>query len=267
MIQPIIAKREVTRHILRTFDIHMSKKLGQNFLIDEGIVQGIVAAADIQEGETVLEVGPGIGTLTQGLAEAKANVVAVELDSRLPEVLAKTLEGYENVRIVHGDILKVNIREIIKSESFKVVANLPYYITTPIIMALLEQHLPVKKLVTMVQKEVAERMVAKPGTKDYGALSVAVQYYTEPKIILDVPPKSFIPSPAVDSVVICCDVREKPAVDVVNEKMFFRTVKAGFSQRRKTLNNALEVAGIDGNRRGETLSLEEFAAIANAIKG
>ncbi|WP_177503594.1 16S rRNA (adenine(1518)-N(6)/adenine(1519)-N(6))-dimethyltransferase RsmA [Anaerosinus sp.] len=281
MIQPIIAKREVTRHILRTFDIHMSKKLGQNFLIDEGIVQGIVAAADIQEGETVLEVGPGIGTLTQGLAEAKANVVAVELDSRLPEVLAKTLEGYENVRIVHGDILKINIREIIKSESFKVVANLPYYITTPIIMALLEQHLPVKKLVTMVQKEVAERMVAKPGTKDYGALSVAVQYYTEPKIILDVPPKSFIPSPAVDSVVICCDVREKPAVDVVNEKMFFRTVKAGFSQRRKTLNNALktmglgvevvknalEVAGIDGNRRGETLSLEEFAAIANAIKG
>ena len=281
MIQPIIAKREVTRHILRTFDIHMSKKLGQNFLIDEGIVQGIVAAADNQEGETVLEVGPGIGTLTQGLAEAKANVVAVELDSRLPEVLAKTLEGYENVRIVHGDILKVNIREIIKSESFKVVANLPYYITTPIIMALLEQHLPVKKLVTMVQKEVAERMVAKPGTKDYGALSVAVQYYTEPKIILDVPPKSFIPSPAVDSVVICCDVREKPAVDVVNEKMFFRTVKAGFSQRRKTLNNALktmglgvevvknalEVAGIDGNRRGETLSLEEFAAIANAIKG
>ncbi|WIW70925.1 16S rRNA (adenine(1518)-N(6)/adenine(1519)-N(6))-dimethyltransferase RsmA [Anaerosinus gibii] len=281
MIQPIIAKREVTRHILKTFDIHMSRKLGQNFLIDEGIVQGIVAAADIQEGETVLEVGPGIGTLTQGLAEAKANVVAVELDSRLPDVLAKTLEGYENVRIVHGDILKVNIREIVKSESFKVVANLPYYITTPIIMALLEQHLPVKKLVTMVQKEVAERMVAKPGTKDYGALSVAVQYYTEPKIILDVPPKSFIPSPAVDSVVICCDVREKPAVDVVNEKMFFRTVKAGFSQRRKTLNNALktmglgvevvknalEVSGIDGNRRGETLSLEEFAAIANAIKG
>lgn len=281
MIQPIIAKREVTRHILKTFDIHMSRKLGQNFLIDEGIVQGIVAAADIQEGETVLEVGPGIGTLTQGLAEAKANVVAVELDSRLPDVLAKTLEGYENVRIVHGDILKVNIREIVKNESFKVVANLPYYITTPIIMALLEQHLPVKKLVTMVQKEVAERMVAKPGTKDYGALSVAVQYYTEPKIILDVPPKSFIPSPAVDSVVICCDVREKPAVDVVNEKMFFRTVKAGFSQRRKTLNNALktmglgvevvknalEVSGIDGNRRGETLSLEEFASIANAIKG
>ena len=281
MIQPIIAKREVTRHILKTFDIHMSRKLGQNFLIDEGIVQGIVAAADIQEGETVLEVGPGIGTLTQGLAEAKANVVAVELDSRLPDVLAKTLEGYENVRIVHGDILKVNIREIVKSESFKVVANLPYYITTPIIMALLEQHLPVKKLVTMVQKEVAGRMVAKPGTKDYGALSVAVQYYTEPKIILDVPPKSFIPSPAVDSVVICCDVREKPAVDVVNEKMFFRTVKAGFSQRRKTLNNALktmglgvevvknalEVSGIDGNRRGETLSLEEFASIANAIKG
>ena len=142
MIQPIIAKREVTRHILKTFDIHMSKKLGQNFLIEEGIVQGIVAAADIQAGETVLEVGPGIGTLTQGLAEAKANVIAVELDNRLPEVLAKTLAGYESVRIVHGDILKVNIREIVASETFKVVANLPYYITTPIIMALLAQRLP-----------------------------------------------------------------------------------------------------------------------------
>ena len=280
MIQPIIAKREVTRHILKTFDIHMSKKLGQNFLIDEGIVQGIVAAADIQAGETVLEVGPGIGTLTQGLAEAKANVIAVELDNRLPEVLAKTLAGYENVRIVHGDILKVNIREIVASETFKVVANLPYYITTPIIMALLEQRLPVTKLVTMVQKEVAQRMVATPGTKDYGALSVAVQYYTEPRIVLEVPPQSFIPAPAVDSVVICCDVRQTPAVDVANEKLFFRTDKAGFSQRRKTLNNtlktmgvgaevvkaALEAAGIDGVRRAETLSLQEFAAIANAIK-
>ena len=280
MIQPIIAKREVTRHILKTFDIHMSKKLGQNFLIEEGIVQGIVAAADIQAGETVLEVGPGIGTLTQGLAEAKANVIAVELDNRLPEVLAKTLAGYESVRIVHGDILKVNIREIVASETFKVVANLPYYITTPIIMALLEQRLPVTKLVTMVQKEVAQRMVATPGTKDYGALSVAVQYYTAPRIVLEVPPQSFIPAPAVDSVVICCDVRQTPAVDVANEKLFFRTVKAGFSQRRKTLNNtlktmgvgaevvkaALEAAGIDGVRRAETLSLQEFAAIANAIK-
>ena len=279
MIQPIIANKEVTRHILKTFNIHMSKKLGQNFLIDEGIVNEIVHAADIQEGDLVLEVGPGIGTLTQGLAEAKAKVVAVELDNRLPEVLAKTLEGYGNVEIVHGDILKVNIPEITGGNKFKVVANLPYYITTPIIMALLEQRLPVTRLVTMVQKEVAERMVAKPGKKDYGALSVAVQYYTSPQIVADVPPKSFIPAPEVDSVVIRCDVREKPAVEVLNEKMFFRVVKAAFSQRRKTLNNALKNTGvsveiiqsvlaekqIDGTRRGETLSLDEFAQIADGL--
>lgn len=279
MIQPIIANKEVTRHILKTFNIHMSKKLGQNFLIDEGIVNEIVHAADIQEGDLVLEVGPGIGTLTQGLAEAKAKVVAVELDNRLPEVLAKTLEGYGNVEIVHGDILKVNIPEITGGNKFKVVANLPYYITTPIIMALLEQRLPVTRLVTMVQKEVAERMVAKPGKKDYGALSVAVQYYTSPQIVAAVPPKSFIPAPEVDSVVIRCDVREKPAVEVLNEKMFFRVVKAAFSQRRKTLNNALKNTGvsveiiqsvlaekqIDGTRRGETLSLDEFAQIADGL--
>lgn len=280
MIQPTIAKREVTKYILKTFDIHMSKKLGQNFLIDEGIVQEIVHAADIQEGETILEVGPGIGTLTQGLAEAKANVVAVELDNRLPEVLAKTLEGYDNVRIVHGDILKVNIPEIVEGKNFKVVANLPYYITTPIIMALLEQKLPVTKIVTMIQKEVADRMVAKPGKKDYGALSVAVQYYTTPEIVANVPPKSFIPAPAVDSVVIRCDVRPEPAVRVISEKMFFRVVKAAFSQRRKTLSNslktmgiavevikkAIEDANIDGTRRGETLTLEEFATIADNIE-
>lgn len=279
MIQPNIANRDVTKHILKTFNIHMSKKLGQNFLIDPEIVRDIVEAADITPGETVLEIGPGIGTLTQGLAEAKANVVAVELDNRLPEVLAKTLAGYDNVRIVHGDILKVNIPEIVASETFKVVANLPYYITTPIIMALLERRLPVTKLVTMVQKEVADRMVAQPGKKDYGALSVAVQYYTEPEIVADVPPKSFIPAPAVDSVVICCDVRKEPAVVVKSEKMFFRVVKAAFSQRRKTLSNALKTsglpvdqlqaaiiaAGIDGGRRGETLSLQEFADIANQL--
>lgn len=280
MIQPTIAKREVTKYILKTFDIHMSKKLGQNFLIDEGIVKEIVHAADIQEGEIILEVGPGIGTLTQGLAEAKANVVAVELDNRLPEVLAKTLEGYDNVRIVHGDILKVNIPEIVEGKNFKVVANLPYYITTPIIMALLEQKLPVTKIVTMIQKEVADRMVAKPGKKDYGALSVAVQYYTTPEIVAHVPPKSFIPAPAVDSVVIRCDVRPEPAVKVISEKMFFRVVKAAFSQRRKTLSNSLKTMGIaaevikkaiedadiDGTRRGETLTLQEFACIADNIE-
>jgi 16S rRNA (adenine1518-N6/adenine1519-N6)-dimethyltransferase len=279
-MQPTIAKRDVTKHILKTFNIHMSKKLGQNFLIDENIVNGIVRAADIQQGETVLEIGPGIGTLTQGLAEAGANVVAVELDSRLIEVLAKTLEGYENIRIVHGDILKVNIAAEVDAPRFKVVANLPYYITTPIIMGLLEQRLPVDSLVTMIQKEVAERMVASPGGKEYGALSVAVQYFTKPEIMFAVPPSSFIPSPAVESAVIRCVVRDKPAVDVADERLFFRVVKAAFSQRRKTLNNAMKTMGvageviqqalaaaqIDGTRRGETLSLVEFAAIANAMQ-
>lgn len=279
MIQPTIAKREVTKHILKTFDIRASKRLGQNFLIDEGIVGEIVAAADIQEGETVLEIGPGIGTLTQALAEAKAKVIAVEIDKRLPEILAKTLAGYTNVQIVHGDILKVNIKEIVEGNTFKVVANLPYYITTPIIMALLEQRLPVTKIVTMVQKEVADRMVAKPGKKDYGSLSVAVQYYTSPEIVVAVPPQSFLPAPAVDSVVICCTVRQTPPVEVISEKMFFRVVKGAFSQRRKTLQNALKTmgipgevvqaalmeAGIDGTRRGETLALAEFAKIADGI--
>ena len=279
MIQPTIASREVTRYILKTFNIHMSKKLGQNFLIDADIVRGIVDAADIRPGERVLEIGPGIGTLTQGLAEAGAEVTAVELDKKLPAVLAKTLEGYENVRIVQGDILKVNIPEIMGSEPFKVAANLPYYITTPIIMTLLERRLPISRLVTMVQKEVADRMVAEPGTKAYGALSVAVQYYTQPHVELDVPPRSFIPAPEVDSVVIVCDVREKPPVTVADEKLFFRVVRAAFGQRRKTLRNALKgagfdkelirtalpAAGIDGTRRGETLSLMEFAAIATAF--
>ena len=279
MIQPTIASREVTRYILKTFNIHMSRKLGQNFLIDADIVRGIVDAADIRPGERVLEIGPGIGTLTQGLAEAGAEVTAVELDKKLPAVLAKTLEGYENVRIVQGDIIKVNIPDIMGSESFKVAANLPYYITTPIIMTLLERRLPISRLVTMVQKEVADRMVAEPGTKAYGALSVAVQYYTQPHVELDVPPRSFIPAPEVDSVVIVCDVREKPPVTVADEKLFFRVVRAAFGQRRKTLSNALKgagfdkelirtalpAAGIDGTRRGETLSLMEFAAIATAF--
>lgn len=278
-IQPKIASREVTTHILKAFGLRMSKKLGQNFLIDAGIVQGIVDAAEIEEGDRVLEIGPGIGTLTQGLAEAGADVTAVELDKKLPAVLAETLKGYDNVRIVPGDILKVNIPEIMGDAPFKVAANLPYYITTPILMALLERHLPITHMVTMVQKEVALRMVAKPGGKDYGALSVAVQYYTEPEIVLDVPPRSFIPAPEVDSVVIACKVRETPAVAVADEKMFFRVVKAAFGQRRKTLANALkggglpkeqvrdamERAGIDPTRRGETLTLEEFGKLADAF--
>lgn len=277
ILQPKIASRSVTNHILKAFGLRMSKKLGQNFLIDASIVQGIVDAAEIQPGERVLEIGPGIGTLTQGLAEAGAEVTAVELDKKLPAVLAETLKAYDNVTIVPGDILKVNIPEIMGEGPFKVAANLPYYITTPILMALLERHLPITRMVTMVQKEVAERMIAKPGSRTYGALSVAVQYYTEPEIVLDVPPRSFVPAPEVDSVVIACKVRETPAVDVMDEKMFFRVVKAAFGQRRKTLSNALkggglpkeqvrdamEAAGIDPTRRGETLSLDEFAKLAD----
>lgn len=279
IIQPRIASREVTQHILKAFGLHAAKSLGQNFLIDAGVVSGIVSAAQVAPGERVLEIGPGIGTLTQGLAEAGAQVTAVELDKKLPAVLAETLKAYDNVHIVPGDILKTDIHALMGEEPFKVVANLPYYITTPIIMAILEQHLPVSMLVTMVQKEVAERMTAKPGSKIYGALSVAVQYYTEPVIVLEVPPRSFLPAPEVDSVVIACRVREKPAVAVQDEKLFFRVVKAAFGQRRKTLANALRGGGfpkekvrdamakaaLDPTRRGETLSLPEFATLADAF--
>ena len=278
MIESIIASPEVVHYICKRFDIKMSKKLGQNFLIKRGIVDEIVKAADLQEGEPVLEIGPGIGTLTQGLAQSGAHVTAIELDTRLLEVLDTTLAQYSNVTIVHGDVLKLDVPSIMHHEPFKVVANLPYYITTPIIMSLLESRLPIERLVVMVQKEVALRMVAKPGTKDYGALSVAVQYYTEPDIVLDVPPKSFLPAPAVTSSVIRCVLRDQPPVDVVDEKLFFRVVKAGFAQRRKTFANTMKTTGlskdrieellakanIDGQRRGETFTLQEFADVANA---
>ena len=279
MDKPIIASPQVTQHILNRFKLRADKKLGQNFLIDENVVHQIVAAAELSEADTVLEVGPGIGTLTQGLAESKARVVAVELDTRLLPVLATTLNGYDNVRVVHGDILKVNIMEEVGAPSFKVCANLPYYITTPIIFALLEKRLPMERLVAMVQKEVAERMAAQPGGKEYGALSVAIQYYTEPKIAFIVPPTSFIPAPAVESAVIVCKRRVKPPVDVCDEGLFFRVVKAAFSLRRKMLSNSLknmgikseqvakwlELAGVDGKRRAETLSLEDFAKLTNSF--
>ena len=285
MLESVIASPEVVHYICKRFDIKMSKKLGQNFLIKRGIVDEIVHAAELTPGEPVLEVGPGIGTLTQGLAQSGADVTAIELDRRLLEVLDTTLASYDNVRIVHGDVLKLDVPTIMNHKPFKVVANLPYYITTPIIMSLLESKLPIERLVVMVQKEVALRMVAKPGTKDYGALSVAVQYYTEPDIVLDVPPKSFLPAPAVTSSVIRCVLRDKPPVDVIDEKLFFRVVKAGFAQRRKTFSNTMKTTGlskdrieellakanIDGQRRGETFTLQEFADVANAwaslIKG
>ena len=278
MLESVIASPEVVHYICKRFDIKMSKKLGQNFLIKRGIVDEIVHAAELTPGEPVLEVGPGIGTLTQGLAQSGADVTAIELDRRLLEVLDTILASYDNVRIVHGDVLKLDVATIMNHKPFKVVANLPYYITTPIIMSLLESKLPIERLVVMVQKEVALRMVAKPGTKDYGALSVAVQYYTEPDIVLDVPPKSFLPAPAVTSSVIRCVLRDKPPVDVIDEKLFFRVVKAGFAQRRKTFSNTMKTTGlsrdrieellvkanIDGQRRGETFTLQEFADVANA---
>lgn len=279
MNNPIIASPQVTNHILHRFKLRADKKLGQNFLIDENIVRNIVEAAQLSPEDTVLEVGPGIGTLTQGLAESGASVVAVELDKRLLPVLDTTLAGYDNVRIVNGDILQVDIMSIVGAKKFKVCANLPYYITTPIIFALLEKRLPMECLVAMVQKEVAERMAAKPGGKDYGALSVAIQYYTEPEIAFLVPPSSFIPAPAVDSAVIVCRRRQEPPVKVCDEELFFRVVKAAFSLRRKMLSNSLKsmgitseqctkwlsLAGIDSKRRAETLSLDEFAALTNSF--
>ncbi len=278
MIESVIASPQVVQYVCKRFGIHMSKKLGQNFLIRRDVVDAIVEAAALDENDPVLEIGPGIGTLTQGLAESGAAVTAIELDKRLIHVLEVTLANYENIQIVQGDVLRLPILDIMGQRPFKVVANLPYYITTPIIMSLLESRLPIETLVVMVQREVAERMVATPGSKAYGALSVAVQYYTEPEIVLTVPPKAFMPAPAVTSSVIRCPVRKEPPVRVESEKLFFRVVKAAFAQRRKVFANTMRTTGlskdqiasllalssIDGTRRGETFTLDEFASIANA---
>ena len=275
MLHPKIANLSATRHILKTFNLRASKRLGQNFLIDSAVVDGIVDAAEIAEGDNVLEIGPGIGTLTQGLLEAGANVTAVELDKKLPAVLAQTLEGYENFKLVQGDILKVDIEELMP-QNFKVVANLPYYITTQILLTLMERKLPLTKIVTMVQKEVAERMIAAPCSKAYGAMTVAVQFRADVRIAFDVPPESFMPRPEVTSSVVVCDIRESPFK--VDETFFTKVVRAAFGQRRKTLLNslvgagfqrdavakALETAKIEPARRAETLTLEEFAKLAGS---
>lgn len=273
-----LSSPDVVRYVVNRFGLRMNKKLGQNFLIRRAVVDDIADAADLHEGEPVLEIGPGIGTLTQALAETGADVTAVELDDHLLPVLDKTLEHYDNVRIVHGDIMRIDIPEVMHHRPFKVCANLPYYITTPIIMKLLEQKLPIEKIVVMVQKEVAERMTAVPGHKIYGALSVAVQYYTQPEMLFEISSRSFMPAPEVTSAVVAMDVRNEPPVQVKEEKRFFTVVKTAFSQRRKTFANTLKSAGlskeqiadilarsqIDGSRRGETMSLEEFARVADA---
>ena len=274
MLHPLIADPSATRHVLKKFHLRAVKGLGQNFLIDAQIVRQIVEAAEISAGDEVLEIGPGIGTLTQGLLEAGAKVTAVELDKKLPAVLKETLAGYENFRLVEGDILRLNLAELMP-RPFKVAANLPYYITTQILLTLLEKNLPVTKIVTMVQREVAQRMTATPGSKIYGALSVAVQLRSEASIAFEVEPKSFLPPPEVTSAVVVCNVR-KPPLAIADEEFFVRVVRAAFAQRRKTLANSLAAAGfnrekisasgIDGNRRAETLTLEEFARLSNFLR-
>ncbi len=274
-----------TIEVIQKNDFSFKKSFGQNFLVDSHVLDKIIDAADITGEDFVLEVGPGIGTLTEALAEKAWRVVAVEIDQRLIPILTENLSEYKNVEIVNGDILKVDIKEILREKAeghpVKVVANLPYYITTPIIMELLEQHLAVSSITVMIQKEVAERMQAGPGTKDYGALSLAVQYYSKPYYAANVPPNSFIPRPKVGSAVIRLDVYESSPVSVKDEKLLFRVIKAAFGQRRKMLANALssdagitkeqaaaaiEKAGFALTVRGEELSLSEFAHLSDELK-
>jgi 16S rRNA (adenine1518-N6/adenine1519-N6)-dimethyltransferase len=282
-----IATPKATKELLARHGFSFKKSLGQNFLIDTNILTKIVQAAHLDKQTGALEIGPGIGALTQMLAEHAGKVVAFEIDGRLMPLLAETVGPYEHVQIIHQDVLKADLQTVF-AESFagfkkvSLVANLPYYVTTPIIMKLLESGLPLEYLVVMIQKEVADRMAAKPGGKDYGSLSVAVQYYTEPDIAMIVPRTVFMPQPNVDSAVIRLKVRAQPPVDVVDEAFFFDVVQASFVQRRKTLSNNLKARfatewsrevidallgqiGIEPVRRGETLSIEEFAKLSNAL--
>ena len=262
------------------------RKYGQNFLIDTHVLDKIIGAAEIGRDDFVLEIGPGIGTMTQYLAEAAREVVAVEIDTKLIPTLEDTLKEYDNVTVLNEDILKVDIRKIAEEKNggkpIKVVANLPYYITTPIIMGLFESEVPLDSITVMVQKEVADRMQVGPGTKDYGALSLAVQYYAEPYIVANVPPNCFMPRPAVGSAVIRLTRHQKPPVEVMDEKLMFRLIRASFNQRRKTLANglknspeldytkeeieaAIEALGRGASIRGEALTLEEFAKLADLL--
>lgn len=282
-----LASAAVVKEILSESGFRFSKSLGQNFLIDERVLDSMIDAAAIDKNTNVLEIGPGFGTLTQRLCAAAKKVVSVEIDDSVIPVLSENTAEFDNLEIVHADIMKTDIAELIKEkfgegEKVKVAANLPYYITTPIIMMLLEGGLPIDEIVIMIQKEVAQRLAAAPGTKEYGAISVAVNFYSVPQLITKVPRSSFIPQPKVESAVIALKMRKKPAVDVSDAKRYFTVVKAAFGQRRKTLPNALANSGafskskqeitellsslgIDANRRGETLSLDDFALIADKI--
>ena len=286
MKTPTLGNPQNTIEILQKYNFNFQKKFGQNFLIDEHVLDKIIRAAEITKDDYVLEIGPGIGTMTQYLACAAREVTAVEIDRALIPILEDTLKEYDNVSIINEDILKVDIAALAKEKNggrpIKVVANLPYYITTPIIMGLFESHVPLESITVMVQKEVADRMQVGPGTKDYGALSLAVQYYAEPYIVANVPPNCFMPRPAVGSAVIRLTRHQKPPVEVMDEKLMFRLIRASFNQRRKTLANGLKNSGelnlskevitaaIEKLRkgssvRGETLDLEEFARLANII--
>lgn len=287
MKTPTLGNPQNTIEILQKYNFNFQKKFGQNFLIDEHVLDKIIRAAEITKDDYVLEIGPGIGTMTQYLACAAREVTAVEIDRALIPILEDTLKEYDNVSIINEDILKVDIAALAKEKNggrpIKVVANLPYYITTPIIMGLFESHVPLESITVMVQKEVADRMQVGPGTKDYGALSLAVQYYAEPYIVANVPPNCFMPRPAVGSAVIRLTRHQKTPVEVMDEKLMFRLIRASFNQRRKTLANglknsgelnlskevitaAIEKLGKGSSVRGEALDLEEFARLTNIIK-
>lgn len=286
MTRPYLGNPKYTIEVLQKYGFVFQKRFGQNFLIDTHVLDRIIGASEITKDDFVLEIGPGIGTMTQYLAEAAREVTAVEIDDALIPILQDTLKEWDNVSVIHGDILKTDIKKIADEKNqgkpIKVVANLPYYITTPIIMGLFESHVPVESITVMVQKEVADRMQTGPGSKDYGALSLAVQYYANPKIVANVPPNCFMPRPKVGSAVIKLTRHKEMPVEVQNEKLMFRLIRASFNQRRKTLSNSLknsqeldytkeqveqciQAAGLPKNIRGEALDLGKFAELANAF--
>ena len=286
MSKPTLGNPQNTIEILQKYHFNFQKKFGQNFLIDTHVLEKIISAAGITKDDMVLEIGPGIGTMTQYLAEAAGKVAAVEIDKNLIPILADTLSAYDNVEVINDDILKVDINKLAEEKNggkpIKVVANLPYYITTPIIMGLFESHVPIDSITIMVQKEVADRMQVGPGTKEYGALSLAVQYYAKPEIVAIVPPNCFMPRPNVGSAVIRLTRHKEVPVQVNDEKLMFKIIRASFNQRRKTLANGLnnapdihlskeviqesiEELGVPVTIRGEALTLQQFAQLSNII--